>query len=140
MIIRPLAAADAAEFRRLRLEALERHPEAFRESHAEAARLDVAAVAARLAAMVPPDAVFGVFTDDAMVGLTGFAVEPRAKVRHKGRVWGVYVTAAARGGACRPCPARGHDREPRGAPPLRGGGLCAVRRRAGRAARRRALL
>ncbi len=44
MIIRPLAAADAAEFRELRLEALERHPEAFWESHAEAARLDVATV------------------------------------------------------------------------------------------------
>jgi hypothetical protein len=59
MIIRPLATAGAAAFCELRLEALKRHPEAFRESHAEASRLDVAAVMARLAAMTPPDAIFG---------------------------------------------------------------------------------
>jgi hypothetical protein len=96
MIIRPLAAADGAQFRRLRLEALERHPEAFWESHAEFLRDDAAAVAARLADMAPPAAIFGAFVDEALVGSIGFAVEPRTKVRHKGRIWGVYVTAEQR--------------------------------------------
>jgi ribosomal protein S18 acetylase RimI-like enzyme len=97
MIIRPLAAADAAAYRHLRLEALRRHPEAFWESHAEFSRDDVAAVAERLAALATPEAIFGAFVDAALVGSIGFGVERRLKVRHKGVIWGVYVTAAARG-------------------------------------------
>jgi RimJ/RimL family protein N-acetyltransferase len=97
MIIRPLAAADAAAYRHLRLEALERHPEAFWESHAEFSRDDVATVARRLAAVTVPEAIFGAFVDAALVGSIGFGVERRIKVLHKGVIWGVYVTAAARG-------------------------------------------
>jgi ribosomal protein S18 acetylase RimI-like enzyme len=96
MIIRPLAAADGASYRHLRLEALERHPQAFWEGHAELSRDNVATVAERLAALAPPEAIFGAFVDAALVGSIGLGVERRAKVRHKGVIWGVYVTQAAR--------------------------------------------
>jgi RimJ/RimL family protein N-acetyltransferase len=97
MIIRPLAAAAAAAYRHLRLEALQRHPEAFWESHEEFSRDDVAAVAERLAALAPPETIFGAFADAALVGSIGIGVERRLKVQHKGVIWGVYVTQAQRG-------------------------------------------
>ena len=36
-------------------------------------------------------------TDQHMVGLAGFVRHEGRKLRHKGDIWGVYVTAAARG-------------------------------------------
>jgi ribosomal protein S18 acetylase RimI-like enzyme len=41
--------------------------------------------------------VFGGFEESALLGIAGFAVPPRAKKRHKGLLWGVYVREAARG-------------------------------------------
>ncbi|MFT8243023.1 GNAT family N-acetyltransferase [Roseomonas sp. BN140053] len=94
--IRALVAADGAAFRRLRLEGLALHPEAFGESHAEAAMQDEAAFAARLRDTAWPDAVFGAFDGSALVGLAGFVVTKREKARHKGQLWGVYVAADQR--------------------------------------------
>ena len=40
----------------------------------------------------------GAFYDSRLIGMAGFYREKGLKSRHKGRVWGVYVTPEARGG------------------------------------------
>lgn len=97
LLLRALSSADAAEFRRHRLDGLERHPEAFGESLADATARDDAGYAARIAAMVPPDLILGAFAGDRLVGCTGFRVRPGAKKCHKGEAWGVYVAPEYRG-------------------------------------------
>ncbi len=97
MQIRALSVADAPAFRRIRLEALQRHPEAFGTSFAEASLMDEASFAARLAANRPPAAVFGAFDGDGLVGMAGFAVRDGEKARHKGFLWGVYVQGGRHG-------------------------------------------
>jgi ribosomal protein S18 acetylase RimI-like enzyme len=92
--VRVLGPEDAAAFRALRLEALERHPCAFAAAHDEELGQSAADVAERLA----HQAVFGGFVAGALVGVAGFATPLLAKKRHKGLLWGVYVRAAIRGG------------------------------------------
>lgn len=95
--IRPLATADGVDFRRLRLAALRDHPESFGMSHEEAELRDEAAFAAQLAGTVPPDLVLGAFRDGMLGGMAGFLVDKGVKARHRGMVWGVYVTPKLRG-------------------------------------------
>lgn len=95
-LIRPLAPSDAQAFKALRLEALTASPEAFGSSYEEEAPLALEAVRARIAAS-GPNAVFGAFADEQLVGMAGFAVYDRVKACHKGLMWGVYVRAEHRG-------------------------------------------
>ncbi|MFC7473796.1 GNAT family N-acetyltransferase [Dankookia sp. GCM10030260] len=96
--IRAFAAAEAAAFRDLRLEALRLHPDAFGAAYEEEAPRNAAAFAAWLS-QAPPDAVFGAWLpgEAAPQGMAGFNAERRRKLAHKGHVWGVYVRDAARG-------------------------------------------
>jgi len=57
----------------------------------------VEAAAARIASAGPGSFILGAFREGALVGMAGFHREQELKSRHKGRVWGVYVTEAARG-------------------------------------------
>ena len=95
MELRFLNAEDAVEWRRLRAEALEEDPEAFTSSLEEHARLSLDDVKSRLGA-VPDSFVAGAFEDGRLVGMAGFHRETGPKVRHKARVWGVYVTRSKR--------------------------------------------
>ncbi|MFC7552454.1 hypothetical protein ACFQU7_09565 [Pseudoroseomonas wenyumeiae] len=67
--IRVLSPTDAAEFRRIRLEALLRHPEAFGASHAEMVQRDEACFAAMLA----DNTIFGAELDGRLVGTAAFS-------------------------------------------------------------------
>jgi ribosomal protein S18 acetylase RimI-like enzyme len=96
MDIRLLTAEDAGEWSRLRLEALERDPAAFSSSIEEHQALPIEEVKKRLSAN-PDSFVVGAFEDGGLVGMAGFHRETGPKTRHKGRVWGVYVTASERG-------------------------------------------
>jgi ribosomal protein S18 acetylase RimI-like enzyme len=91
--VRRLGPEDAAAFQALRLEGLARHPCAFAASHDEETGQSLADVAARL----EHQPVFGGFNQGMLLGIAGFAVPARAKKRHKGLLWGVYVREAARG-------------------------------------------
>ncbi len=89
---RLLSGADAPAFQALRLEALARHPAAFAAAPDEEAGRSLDEVALRL----DRGAVFGAFVDGRLAGSAGFAQPERAKKRHKGVLWGVYVQAAER--------------------------------------------
>ncbi|HEV2676726.1 MAG TPA: GNAT family N-acetyltransferase [Aliidongia sp.] len=94
--IRPLTQADAAGFRALRLEGLRLAPDAFSAAYEDEVERGEAEFASRIPD-APPSAIFGAFRDGRLVALTGLAVRPGAKERHKGLIWGVYVAADARG-------------------------------------------
>jgi ribosomal protein S18 acetylase RimI-like enzyme len=97
MEVRVLTADDAAEFSRLRLEALEAEPEAFASSPEDHRAMSLDEIRSRLAGARGVSFVAGAFLDGKLVGTAGFYREERQKQRHRGHVWGVYVTANARG-------------------------------------------
>ena len=85
--VRLLGPADAVAYRALRLDALQRHPSAFRTSFDEEADQSLAEFAARLEAY----AIFGGFCDGALCGLAGLEIPQSRNKRHKGTLFGVYV-------------------------------------------------
>jgi ribosomal protein S18 acetylase RimI-like enzyme len=91
--IRPLDADDVARYHALRQRGLVEHPEAFTSSAEEEAKLGQDKLVARLARSRdrPHDVVLGAFDGGALVGLVGLHVDPRAKARHRGHVFGMYV-------------------------------------------------
>ncbi|HEY8245353.1 MAG: GNAT family N-acetyltransferase [Vicinamibacteria bacterium] len=97
--VRKLAATDVDAYRALRQRGLAEHPEAFTSSADEEAALPADKLARRLAsdAARPYDAVFGAFDGGALAGLCGIDVDMRAKVRHKGHVFGMYVPSERAG-------------------------------------------
>lgn len=96
MEVRFLASDDAAEWLRLRVEALNLAPEAFSASLEEYQSLSLDEVKKRLWSG-SDDFVTGAFQDGRLIGMAGFYREKGPKSRHKARVWGVYVTPEARG-------------------------------------------
>jgi ribosomal protein S18 acetylase RimI-like enzyme len=97
MEIRLLNADDATEWWRLRLESLQRDPEAFSASAEDHQSLKQEDVRKRLSSDVQDFFVMGAFEDGRLTGMAGFHREQGIKTRHKGRVWGVYVTSKWRG-------------------------------------------
>lgn len=97
--VRALGPADLDMYRALRLRGLAEHPEAFTSDAAEETKKPRDALAQRLAAdpARPHDAVFGAFEGATLVGACGIDVDMRVKVRHKGRVFGLYVPAECAG-------------------------------------------
>jgi RimJ/RimL family protein N-acetyltransferase len=101
MEIRPLAEAEAAIYRELRLRALREHPDAFGASYDEGAARPVASYAEQLRAASVEGAqehILGAFeADGALVGIVGFRRETHAKTRHRGYIWGMYAVPEVRG-------------------------------------------
>jgi RimJ/RimL family protein N-acetyltransferase len=95
--IRLLTPADAAAYWHFRLEALETEPDAFGASPEEHRATTIAGAAERLGSDPANNFVVGAFVEDRLVGTAGFYRDRSIKERHKGHVWGVYVTAAMRG-------------------------------------------
>lgn len=94
-LVRPLGVADAEKFRRVRLEALQLHPEAFGAAYEDEARLDVSQFAERLA--MPGFTRYGGFAANELVGLVGLQMRLGAKEQHKARLFSMYVAAPHRG-------------------------------------------
>jgi ribosomal protein S18 acetylase RimI-like enzyme len=96
--IRLVTAADAAEFRALRLRGLRENPEAFGSTYADEVDRPVEATAARLA---DPAGGFVLGAAAAaggpLVGVVGCYREVGRKRRHVAVVWGMFVAPEARG-------------------------------------------
>ena len=88
-VVRALGVADVDEFRRVRLDALRLHPEAFIASYEDECVLDRVQFAERLA--TPGLTRFGAFAHEEMVGLVGLQVPSGTKVRHKAHLFSMYV-------------------------------------------------
>ena len=95
--IRKLGEGDAEVLWRLRFEALETDPVAFRESPEEHQRTTVAELASRLGSGGDGNFVVGAFDGGELVGMAGFYRDGHLKRRHIGHVWGVFVAPSARG-------------------------------------------
>jgi GNAT superfamily N-acetyltransferase len=96
-LVRRLAPPDAAAYRALMLDGYARAPDAFTATVTERATLPPAFWEARLARGDTPDEiVFGALAGDQLVGALGLAFEQRPKLRHKARLFGMYVAPPAR--------------------------------------------
>ena len=97
MDIRVITEHDVEEFIRLRIEALTCEPYAFARALEDECSQSLASVAPRLRPVLEGNFVIGAFEGTRMIGQAGFVRYEGRKVCHKGILWGVYVTAAARG-------------------------------------------
>jgi ribosomal protein S18 acetylase RimI-like enzyme len=92
--IRVLTPDDAPAFRRVRLDALRLHPEAFIAAYEDEVQLSVEQFAERLT--TPGLTRFGGFAGEQLVGLVGLTLRSGFKERHKAHLFSMYVDAAHR--------------------------------------------
>jgi ribosomal protein S18 acetylase RimI-like enzyme len=99
VVIRPLATADLADYKRLRDAMLAAHPEAFTSDADSEAVKDPLDYLQRLGLDRHDGGQFvlGAWHDTRLLGAIGCEREERLKVRHTGHIIGMMVRAEARG-------------------------------------------
>jgi len=90
--IRRLEKSDAALFRDIRLEALQKNPEAFGSTFEKENAEPLSWFEARLGLAD----IFGAFVDGTLAGMAGYSAQENSKQAHKGLLWTMYVRATAR--------------------------------------------
>ena len=90
--LRRLASADASLFREIRLEGLERDPDAFSSTF----ELETAQPLSFFEQRLGNSAVFGAFRGPELLAVAGFRIQLGPKHAHKGLLWGMYVRPEAR--------------------------------------------
>lgn len=91
--VRLLTPADAPLYKEIRLEGLQRAPEAFGSAFEQERTL----TPAQFEEVLARADVFGAFRGDELVGMAGYRTQAGAKQAHKGLLWGMYVRPVARG-------------------------------------------
>jgi|SRR5215469_4980510 len=94
--IRRLGAADAADYRSIRLAALKGAPEAFGSTYEAEVKRPLAHFIERVASCPVFGAYQGPYERNHIVGMVGYKRQESARDRHKAFVWGTYVEPAAR--------------------------------------------
>ncbi len=97
MNVRLLEPSDAPEWWRVRLESLENDPLAFGKSAEEHRASTLEAAANRFRDATEGSFHLGAFEDGKLIGMATFSRETGLKERHKGHIYGFYVTPAHRG-------------------------------------------
>ncbi|SFJ69515.1 GNAT family N-acetyltransferase [Thermoflavimicrobium dichotomicum] len=97
MKIRILSLEDAEKYWQLRLRALKDHPDAFSASFEDSVKMPLEEVKKRLV-KTENRFILGAFDDsERLIGMLGFFRETSIKLKHKGKVWGMYVIPEERG-------------------------------------------
>ncbi|WP_374755073.1 MULTISPECIES: hypothetical protein [Burkholderia] len=91
--VRLLDTEDAERFKSLRLLAIENSPTSIWPTWDEEMARPIAQVQDRIRA-TSPQAVFGAFDADVLVGITGVCREPLLQEGHKATIWGVRHSVA----------------------------------------------
>jgi RimJ/RimL family protein N-acetyltransferase len=90
--IRRLTTSDAALYRDIRLEALQKNPEAFGSTFAK----ENAQPLPWFEPVLARAAIFGAFLDGTLAGIAAYGVQESTKQAHKALLWSMYVRATAR--------------------------------------------
>lgn len=98
LAIRQLVLADAPAFRDLRIAGILENPHYFGAPAAEEAAAGLPLFETRIRGAQPGDAVFGAFRGAELVGVAGMYCPASGTMKHRGTLWGVYVSPAERGG------------------------------------------
>ncbi|WP_176545089.1 GNAT family N-acetyltransferase [Bacillus sp. AFS041924] len=96
MEIRKLTIEDLPEFIRLRSEGLKLSPEAFGESLLEYEKKSMEQHSINFPKTYD-NFIMGAFDKEELVGVAGFYQKRSEKMKHKGTIWGMYVTPTYRG-------------------------------------------
>lgn len=95
--LRTIRQDEAEAYWKLRLEGLRTNPEAFASSYEESVDLSLEDVKQRMGSG-EDNYILGAYNSQGeLVGMTGFVREGKRKLRHKGLIWGVYVSPAFQG-------------------------------------------
>ena len=89
--------SDGERLWHLRLYALQSEPEAFGESPEEHLQTSIDKYASRLRSSSEDNFVVGAVDGSELVGMAGFWRDQNRKERHKGHIWGVFVSSSHRG-------------------------------------------
>jgi ribosomal protein S18 acetylase RimI-like enzyme len=89
MEIRRLEPKDAANYKEIRFEALQNHPEAFRSSYDEEKEFPLERTENRL--NEEHSFTFGVFDKNKLIGVVTLILEQRNKIKHRANIAAMYV-------------------------------------------------